>query len=154
VPNDDIIIVILTDEIFDAAVLSDINKGDKMPLGPKTKRPKKVKKEDIKKDEPKKLDFSPIIRETVMERLGKPTDFWKVDAKLLWENRYRVNVWTETMGNIGPTHRIVDSFFIIASPEGGIVESRPQIYKKYGGNKPEPKKFKKKMKTIADIMKP
>ena len=123
-----------------------------MPLGPKTKRPKKVKKEELKKEEPKQPDFSPVIRDAVLERLGKPKDFWKVDVKPLWENRFRVNVWTEEMGRIGPTHRIVDSFFIIASPEGGIVESRPQISKKYGGD--VVKEVKEEVKTVADIMKP
>ena len=121
-----------------------------MPLG-KTTKPKKVRKEDVKKDEPKQPDFSPVIQEAVLERLGKPDDFWKVDVKPLWENRFRVNVWTEQMGRIGPTHRIVDSFFIVASPEGGIVESRPQISKKYGGG--ETKK-EEEVKTVADIMKP
>ena len=117
-------------------------------LGQK-KRPQKVKKEEIKKN--KQSDHSFIIKEAVLERLGKPTNLWKIDVIHLWDNRYRVNMWCEKKGRIGSTYRITDSFFVITSPEGGIVESRPQIVKRYNGEK---EAIMSMGETVADLMKP
>jgi len=82
----------------------------------------------------------------ILERLGRPYHLFKIDTGNVGGDNYRVNVWCETPpketvknadGMITQEACLVggyvisDSFYIKASPEGGIVSSSPPIKKKY-----------------------
>ncbi len=65
---------------------------------------------------------------TVMSGLGRPGNFFRISAVLLWENRYRVNVQT---GPDAASARIAHSFFVTADEKGNVVESTPPITRQY-----------------------
>ena len=54
------------------------------------------------------------IKQKIIKRLGKPRSFFRVDANHLWDNYWRVNVWTKTYtteNRVVPQFNICDSFF-------------------------------------------
>jgi len=63
-----------------------------------------------------------------LDRLGAPANLYKVQVQLLWEARYRVNVFT---GNDAASARIAHSFFIAVDDEGHVLQSTPGITKQY-----------------------
>jgi hypothetical protein len=69
-----------------------------------------------------------LIGEQVIHTLGQPGDLLKVQVRLLWENRYRVNVLT---GGDAASARIANSYFVKADSDGTIVESTPTIRKQH-----------------------
>jgi len=107
------------------------------------------KKKEKKEEEPKEegfvlsSEFVAHVEEQVLMRLGVPDDFVRVAVKPLWENRVRVNVYVKDERKKGfsglfASIRISDSFFLIISPEGGILKSLPEIkrnekYDEYDG---------------------
>lgn len=94
----------------------------------------------------KPLNVEQAICSQVLERLGTPELLLKIDAGNVGGNNYRVNVWCTTPPQqmvknaagmivqeeclIG-SNVISDSFYVKASPEGGIVSSSPPINKRY-----------------------
>lgn len=121
-----------------------------MPKQPLVKQPTKEKaappKEAEKKAPP---DLSVPIAMGVLAQLGHPKNLHEVQVHHLWDNRYRVNVWVvekhkkgiygdDTFGLV-----IKHSYFIWASPEGGIVNSNPPIQRVY-------KKKEKPPETVSD----
>ena len=73
------------------------------------------------------------IKTKVLKKLGKPRDFFKIDANHLWANKWRVNVWRKTAGTgegVVPSFSIADSFFIEVSKDNRM-SSSPRIVKKY-----------------------
>lgn len=46
----------------------------------------------------------------ILSRVGRPDDFIKADARHLWDNKYRINIWATVDGQA----RIVHSEFISA----------------------------------------
>lgn len=77
-----------------------------------------------------RMNESPRIVKEVLERLGRPEALYRVDAKRMWGNQYRVNVYCVQEAD-RPVQgvRISDSFFVTMSDEGLI--SQPTISRKY-----------------------
>jgi hypothetical protein len=65
----------------------------------------------------------------VMAALGRPRDLYHVAALRLWDNHYRVNVFT---GADAVSALIADSFFVSADDRGNVLNSRPKVTRKYG----------------------
>lgn len=66
----------------------------------------------------------------VLSELGTPKNLFRVDAKPLWNNRYRVNVFCAVSQDRALDDiRITDSFHV--SLQGDGIVSSPQIVKKY-----------------------
>lgn len=58
---------------------------------------------------------NPTIPNTVLEDFtGYIKGLYKIDCIYLWENHYRVNIWTETFveGSVYPKYAIDRSFFL------------------------------------------
>jgi hypothetical protein len=78
-----------------------------------TQKPRKRRSKKVeimpKKDKPKEVD-----RNTLKKFVGKVENLLKIDAKHLYYNRYRINVWTETYreGMFCPIQKIEKSYFI------------------------------------------
>ena len=88
--------------------------------------------------EANKIQTIKSIKETicsqVLERLGKPIYFFKIEAGNVGGNSHRVNVWCETPAKgecLVGGYEISDSFYVKVSPEGGIISSSPSIEQKY-----------------------
>lgn len=93
-----------------------------------------TKKRNKQESEKKDIDVSQLIAISVLEKLGSPENLHEVKVHHLWDNRYRVNVWTKVQSKHNPIFdnlMIVDSFFVYSSPSGSIISSNPQINNKY-----------------------
>jgi hypothetical protein len=68
---------------------------------------------------------------TVAETQHLMEDLDKIEVKSLWEDRWRVNVWTkkEVEGSFMYEHGIKVSFFIVWSDEFGVTYCNPPIKK-------------------------
>jgi len=85
-----------------------------------------VEKESRKTED----DREQIVVVQVLDQLGSPKDLFRVDAKPLWDDHFRVNVFralqTErSVRNVAVT----DSFFVTLTGDG--IVSRPPIEPKY-----------------------
>ena len=69
-----------------------------------------------------------LIGDKVMKSLGAPRDLLKMQVRPLWENYYRVNVFT---GKDAGSAQIVNSYFVTADSDGNILTSAPEIMKQY-----------------------
>ena len=67
------------------------------------------------------------IRAGVLTALGIPTELLRVSVLPLWDDKFRVNVWTG--GGAGAA--IPDSYFVTADESGAITQSEPPIRKRY-----------------------
>jgi hypothetical protein len=81
----------------------------------------------------KKQDIDPnlqekLVREEVLDKLGTVKDFYKITAKNVYYNKWRVNVWTcEWPENMyGPNYNIKYSYFCTVQ-DNCIAESNPEI---------------------------
>ena len=78
-----------------------------------TKKPRKkrTKKVEVmpKKEKSKDIDYKAL-----KEFVGEVENLWKIEAKHLYYNRYRVNVWTEIYqeGMFSALYKIEKSYFI------------------------------------------
>lgn len=75
------------------------------------------------------------IEEQVIHTLGTPVNLLKVQARLLWENHYRVNVF------VGPdvaSAKVSNSYFLSVGTDGNILASEPKITKQYEPAAPGP----------------
>ena len=73
-----------------------------------------------------------LVCEEVLERLGRPKDFYKIEAKNVYYNKWRVNVWTETWDSevYGPEYNITNSYFCTVQ-DNCISGSVPEIIPEY-----------------------
>jgi hypothetical protein len=76
----------------------------------------------------KRETLSALIGEKVMHALGEPRSLLKMQVRPLWENYYRVNVFT---GKDAASAEIVNSYFLTADGDGNILTSAPEIRKQY-----------------------
>ena len=77
-------------------------------------------------DQPGKL----LTYKAILEELGEPTNLLKVEAKPLWDDYFRVNVYTQTdVGLNAKEIAVSDSFFVFKSEAGFL--SNPPIVRKY-----------------------
>tara|TARA_R110000824_G_scaffold140233_1_gene305969 strand:+ start:4071 stop:4376 length:306 start_codon:yes stop_codon:yes gene_type:complete len=75
------------------------------------KNPPKKTKQTAKKKTPMKKD---IPKEVLSEFVGHVPNLWMISAINLWDNRYRINAWTEEWKDdcITPSYKIEKSFFV------------------------------------------
>ena len=69
----------------------------------------------MKDNKPKKDDLKLLtVEEAVAEFVGKVDDLHKIDVNSLFDDNYRVNVWTKRVGigNISYSHSIDQSYFM------------------------------------------
>jgi hypothetical protein len=68
------------------------------------------------------------IGKQVTHALGQPNDLQQVQVRLLWGDRYRVNV---LVGGDAVSARVAHSYFLVADGNGNILASTPQITRRY-----------------------
>jgi len=69
-----------------------------------------------------------LVCEEVLTRLGHIRDFYKITAKNIYYNKWRVNVWIETWDETmyGPDYNIKYSYFCTVQ-DNCIAKSDPEI---------------------------
>jgi hypothetical protein len=90
---------------------------------------------DAAVDQPETQEFKLTDRThevigAVLAQLGRPAGLERIDAKPLWNNQYRVNLYCRSLeeGSIKRL-RIAESFFVTWTAEG--IVANPPIAKKY-----------------------
>jgi hypothetical protein len=92
--------------------------------------PMKQSHESPKEKEPTEhAERSAVIGEQILHALGQPGDLHKVQVRWLWNNRYRVNVFT---GPDAVSAKVANSYFVVANDSGDIVCTNPKITNQYG----------------------
>jgi hypothetical protein len=91
-----------------------------------TKQEQKQRTEQESRDSQSAL--AAVIRENVMNDLGRPTDLYQVQVCPLWNNNYRVNVF---VGANAACVKVAHSFFLAADGDGKVLDSTPRIAKRY-----------------------
>jgi hypothetical protein len=81
---------------------------------------------EMKRVERKPLES--VIREQIIQALGKPTGLRKVQVREVWKDHYRVNV---LVGLNAASVRIANSYLLKVDSEGGLIAATPQITKQY-----------------------
>jgi len=80
---------------------------------------------------PEKTDrrrLSAEIGARVLRTLGQPDDLYQFQVRQLWDNHFRVNVF---VGTDSTSFRLAHSYFLVADGDGNIVNSTPEITRKY-----------------------
>ena len=69
-----------------------------------------------------------LVCEEVLEKLGTVKDFYKIDARNVYHNKWRVDVWTIIWkeGMYGPSYDIKYSYFCTIQ-DNCIAKSNPEI---------------------------
>jgi hypothetical protein len=68
------------------------------------------------------------VGEQVLHALGRPPGFCSMQVRVLWENRFRVNVLA---GDDLLSAKITDSFFVVTGSKGRIVHTAPPVTRRY-----------------------
>ncbi len=76
----------------------------------------------------KRQTQSRLIGEQVLHVLGTPDNLLSVQVRMLWENRYRVNVF---VGPDAASAWVANSYFLVIGSNGDIMTSTPEITKQY-----------------------
>ncbi|MSQ97645.1 MAG: hypothetical protein EXR98_24275 [Gemmataceae bacterium] len=76
----------------------------------------------------KRKDLNNLIREQVINALGRPTDLLKVQVRKVWDDHYRVNV---LVGANAGSIRVANSYFVVTDSSGGLIAASPKIAKLY-----------------------
>src|SRR5689334_7792026 len=69
-----------------------------------------------------------LVGEQVLHALGEPGDLLKVQARPLWKDNYRVNVF---VGAHAACARIAHSYFVVTDDQGKVLDSAPKIERRY-----------------------
>ena len=75
-----------------------------------------------------------LVCEEILTKLGTIKDFYKVEASNVYNNKWRVDVWTKTWGEedtFGPSYHIKHSYFCTVQ-DNCISNSVPEINEKNG----------------------
>ena len=83
-------------------------------------------KDEMAQDERKTFDN--LIREQVINALGKPIDLRKVQVRKVWKDHYRVNV---IVGMNAGSVRFANSYFLKIDSDGSLITATPKITKQY-----------------------
>ena len=71
------------------------------------------------------------IQTKILNRLGKPPGLMSVHCVNVFDNNWRINVWTKGFTDGGvPTHEITHSFFCEVT-KGGTLRCNPKVEKTY-----------------------
>lgn len=79
------------------------------------------KREEVKGER----DFSQVVVDQVMQKLGEPPNFFRCTAQKVSEYAYRVNVWVKE----GFSGQVTESYFLKVDDEGVILS--PEINRKW-----------------------
>ena len=101
---------------------------------------KKQEPETAHEPEPKGNEaLDALVGKHVLHALGRPPNMLRVQVRCLWSAFYRVNVF---VGGDNASAKIVNSYFVRASPDGQVLESQPALAKLYeptkAGSAPPP----------------
>lgn len=77
---------------------------------------------ESQKQERQQMDSA--LGRRVVSCLEPTGDIQRVQVRLLWENRYRVNVY---VGADAASVRIASSYFLVTDAVGNIIESSPAL---------------------------
>ena len=79
------------------------------PSTAKKKRKKQVRAKEVKKETPT------IPLDKLKELVGEVDNLYKIEAKHVWDNHFRVNVWTKTYseGYFCANYMIDKSYFVL-----------------------------------------
>ncbi len=69
-----------------------------------------------------------VVRDAVTSALGRPPGPHRVQARRLWDGRYRVNVF---VGGDAASLRVAHSYFVEADGDGKILSSSPAVARLY-----------------------
>ena len=69
-----------------------------------------------------------VVLKSVLLGLGRPADFLRGNARQLWENHYRVNVF---VGPNAASARVAHSYFLETDGDGKILTSSPPVTRAY-----------------------
>jgi hypothetical protein len=69
-----------------------------------------------------------VVLKGVMLGLGRPADLVRAEARRLWDNCYRVNVF---VGPHAASARVAHSFFVEADGDGKVLASSPPVTRAY-----------------------
>ena len=85
------------------------------------KKPKQTKPEDNRERDERVVSM-------VLELLGEPANYFGTTVRNVFDDKWRVNVWTQhyTSQRVTPVHHITHSFFITIQ-NGEITHSVPPI---------------------------
>ena len=86
---------------------------------PKKKKKKKPLPEPTTDPPTKKL----IPKKELTEFVGTVDNLWKTEAVHLWEDNFRINVWTQTQveGQITTNYKVDKSFFVVYNEANGSI---------------------------------
>ena len=89
---------------------------------PKKKKKKKPLSDSTPEPPTKKL----IPKHELTEFVGKVDNLWKIEALHLWEDNFRINVWTQTQieGQITTIYKVDKSFFVVYNEEKGSIVNK------------------------------
>ncbi|MGL4554133.1 MAG: hypothetical protein ACRC33_23465 [Gemmataceae bacterium] len=69
-----------------------------------------------------------LVADGVMSALGRPAEFLRADARQVWGDSYRVNIF---VGPHAGSARVLHSFFIKADGDGRILNATPPLAREY-----------------------
>jgi hypothetical protein len=69
-----------------------------------------------------------LVGKQVLLALGTPPGWHEVQVRALWEDHYRANV---LIGESATSCTIGHSFFLVTDGAGNVLESSPEIVKRY-----------------------
>ena len=100
-------------------------------MSTKQERAEREEREESRRDDRRKEEsglLEAVLLEAVMRALGRPADLLRANARLLWDNCYRVNVF---VGPDAASARVAHSYFLRADEDGKILTSSPPVTKAY-----------------------
>jgi len=69
-----------------------------------------------------------VVRDNVMDQLGRPTQMHRIQVTCVWGDHYRVNVF---VGADAASFKVAHSYFLAADGNGKILTCSPAIKRAY-----------------------
>jgi hypothetical protein len=69
-----------------------------------------------------------VVRDKVLEKLGKPAGDHRIQVRCVWGDNYRVNVF---VGTGVAAFKIAHSYFLFADKDGKILNCSPPVARTY-----------------------
>lgn len=89
---------------------------------------KQHQQNEVKGDKQEHHYLRATIGEQVLRALGEPSSLHRINVHKLWDDRYRVNVFT---GADAASVVLAHSFFLLTDNEGNIISANPKITRQY-----------------------
>lgn len=88
---------------------------------------KKKKKKPLSDPTPEPPTQKKVIpKEQLKEFVGEVENLWKIEAVHLWEDNFRINVWTQQQmeGQITTIYKVDKSFFVVYNEAYGSIADK------------------------------